>query len=644
MEFDEKTNSNDLLLEESRTYSQEDNLMALKKGYAGTILRINLSARKTTIEELPEKTAKQFIGGRGIGIKYLFDEIPVGADPLGEANNLYFITGPLGSTSAQSSSRWMVVTKSPLTGAVIRSTGGAGFGHGLKSTGIDMLVIEGKAEKPVTLVIRDREVEFHDASHLWGTGIDTETLQNIIRSELADDKMTVACIGPAGEGGSLFAAIMNERRSASRGGVGTVMGSKNLKAIAVRGTHKVEVADPEELIAVTKENVSDVRRDETYESFSHLGTAGVTAFLHEIGMHPVMNFQRGMIGDFSGLAPEKLDEIFLKNESCSRCYVHCGNHCVVKEGVYQGEPVVGPEYETVWSFGANLGITDLGFVVAANKVCDDYGVDTITAGVVLSFAMELFQRDILTKADLDGLDLAWGNDKAAFALLLKTVRKEGIGEILSLGTRRAAEEIGKGSGKYAMHVKGLELPAYEPRAAKAHGLNLATATVGASHTMGYAGQEIFGIPEQIERFGLEGKGALTKANQDMSAVTDSLIMCLFPACFGWVTIKTSGRLLYAATGVEEFTDEEYLMEAGERIFNVEKAFNVREGFARKDDFLPDRFLTESLPVGPAKGQMFEMDQLLDDYYTARGWDKEQGNPTKEKLLSLGLETETKIKT
>jgi aldehyde:ferredoxin oxidoreductase len=534
----------------------------------------------------------------------------------------------------------MVVTKSPLTGAVIRSTGGARFGHGLKSAGIDMLVIEGKAEKPVTLVIRDSEVEFHDATHLWGTGIDTETLQNTIRTELADDKMTVACIGPAGEGGNLFAAIVSERRSASRGGVGTVMGSKNLKAIAVRGTHKVEVADSDKLTAVTKTNVGHVRKDDTYASFSHLGTAGVTAFLHEIGMHPVMNFQRGMMDDFSGLAPEKFEEIFLKNEGCSRCYVHCGNHCVVKEGVYQGKPVVGPEYETVWSFGANLGITDLGFIVAANMVCDDYGVDTITMGVVLSFAMELFQKGILTKADLDGLDLSWGNDKAAFALLLKTLKRQGIGEILSLGTKRASEKIGKDSDKYAMHVKGLELPAYEPRAAKAHGLNLATATVGASHTMGYAGQEIFGIPEQIERFGLEGKGALTKANQDMSAVTDSLIMCLFPACFGWVTINTSGRLLYAATGVEEFTDEDYLVEAGERIFNLEKAFNVREGFTRKDDFLPGRFLKESLPGGPAKGRMFEMDQLLDDYYAARGWDKEDGKPTREKLLSLGLDGET----
>ena len=274
-------------------------------------------------------------------------------------------------------------------------------------------------------------------------------------------------------------------------------------------------------------------------------------------MHPVMNFQRGMIDNFSGLAPEKFDEIFLKNEGCSPCYIHCGNHCVVKEGIYKGKPLVGAEYETVWSFGANLGITDLGFIVAANKVCDDYGVGTITAGVVISFAMELYQNGILTKADLDGLDLTWGNHEAAHALLMKTVKGEGIRQILSLGTKRAAEKIGKNAEQYAMHVKGLELPAYEPRAAKAHGLNLATATIGASHTVGYAPQEVFGIPEQIERFGVEGKGALTKVNQDLTAVTDSLIMCLFPPVFDWMTLALYGQLLSVANGVKEFADEEY---------------------------------------------------------------------------------------
>ena len=533
----------------------------------------------------------------------------------------------------------MVVTKSPLTGAVIRSTGGARFGSGLKSAGIDMLIIEGKSEKPVILVIRDHNVAFHDASHLWGKNIDTEILQDTIRTERGDDKMAVACIGPAGENGNLFAAIMNDRRSASRGGVGTVMGSKNVKAIAVNGTHKVEVAAPELLAAITKANVSDVRKDDAYGHFSHLGTPGVTSFLHEIGMHPVMNFQRGMVDDFSGLAPEKFDEIFLKDEGCSRCYIHCGNHCVVKEGVYKGKPVVGPEYETVWSFGANLGITDLGFIVAANKVCDDYGIDTITAGVVISFAMELYQNRILTKGDLDGLDLVWGNHEAAYALLMKTVKGEGIGQLLSLGTKRAAEKIGKEADTYAMHVKGLELPAYEPRAAKAHGLNLATSTIGASHTVGYAPQEVFGIPEQLERFGVEGKGALTKTNQDMTAVTDSLIMCLFPPTFGWVTLATYGQLLHSATGVAEFADEDYLITVGERIWNVEKAFNVREGFSRKDDFLPDRFLNEPLSDGPAKGQVFEMDRLLDDYYTARGWDKKTGMPLKETLARLNLKNE-----
>jgi len=478
-------------------------------------------------------------------------------------------------------------------------------------------------------------VTFHDAGHLWGKELTTDHVQEQLRTELNDGKIQSACIGPAGEQGTLFAAIMNERRSASRGGVGAVMGAKNLKAVAVRGTRKIEVDDPERLNRITKANVAQARAQEQYAHFSHLGTAGVTAFLHEIGMHPVMNFQRGVMDDFSGLAPEKFDEIFIRNEGCSRCYIHCGSHCAIKEGPYQSGPVVGPEYETVWAFGANLGITDLGFIVAANKVCDDYGIDTISAGSAVAFAMELYERGILSRKDLDGIDLAWGNDAGAYALLMKIANRQEIGAILAAGVKRAAAQIGNGADYYAMQVKGLEIPAYEPRGAKAHGLNLATATIGAAHTVGYASQEVFGVPSQIERFGLKGKGALTKTNQDTTAVTDSLLMCLFPPTFGWVDLKTYGELLHAATGIEAFSDEANLLTAGERIWNCEKSFNVREGFTRKDDYLPERFLKEPVPNGPSRGQVFEMDKLLDDYYEARGWDR-NGKPTSQTLKRLDL--------
>jgi aldehyde:ferredoxin oxidoreductase len=308
----------------------------------------------------------------------------------------------------------------------------------------------------------------------------------------------------------------------------------------------------------------------------------------------------------------------------------------VAGGPYASDGVEGPEFETVWSFGGEVGNTNLGMIIEANRICDDYGVDTISAGSCIGFAMELYEKGILTKKDVGGLELIWGNQEAIIALLKKIVTREGIGDLLAEGTKRTAQKIGKGADKYAMHVKGLEIPAYDPRGAKAHGLNLATSNIGASHMTGYATQELFGIPEPAERFTPEGKGKLCKRNQDLMAISDSIIACGFPFLFGWLGIATYKQLLPAATGIEEFSDEEYLLKLGERVYNLERAFNAREGFGRKEDMLPSRFLTESPKSGPVKGHIFEMDMMLDDYYEARGWDKKTGNPTRTKLESLGL--------
>jgi len=273
------------------------------------------------------------------------------------------------------------------------------------------------------VIIHNGKIVLKSASKLWGSGLDTTTLQNTIKQELGDNKFQIACIGPAGENGTLFAAILNGRRSASRGGVGTVMGSKNLKAIAVRGTREVKVADKQQVNKITKEIVSQTVPTDLFKGFSHLGTPGITALMHEMGLHPVKNFQAGQMVDFSGLTPEKLDEIFIKDEGCFRCFINCGSILHVKEGEYKGAPVAGPEYETMWSFGANLYNTDLGFIVAANKLCDDYGIDTISAGVGIAFAMELYERGILSRGDLDGLDLTWGNHQAAYRLLEKIIKR-----------------------------------------------------------------------------------------------------------------------------------------------------------------------------------------------------------------------------
>ena len=615
--------------------------MVLQKGYAGKVLRVNLSTGRSTTEALNEEAVRLFIGGRGLGAKYLFDEVPAGSDPLGEKNKLYFLTSPLAGTAAQSSSRWMVVTKSPQTGMFIRSTGGAQFGHELKIAGIDLLIIEGMAEKPTTIVIRDNDVTLKAAAHLWGKEINTDTLQETLRRELGDEKIQIACIGSAGERGTLYASIMSGRRSASRGGVGTVMGAKNLKAIAVRGTGKIDVADRTKLQNITRELVSSATKTDLFKAFSHLGTSGLTALMHEMGMHPVKNFQEGQMPDFTGLESDKLEELLIKNEGCFGCFIKCGCILQVKKGLYKGDPVVGPEYETMWAFGANLYSTDLGFVIAVNKLCDDYGLDTITAGSSIAFAMELFEKGILTTGDLGGCDLTWGNQQEAYKLLMKIVKREGIGDILALGTRKAAEKIGMNAAYCAMHVKGLEIPAYEPRGAKAHGLNLATSTIGASHMTGYCGQELFGIPQQIDRFTTEGKGALTKYNQDNAAAYDSLLICGFPACFNWMVPHHYAEFLSAATGIDEFADKDYMLKSGERIYNIERAFNLREGCELKDDYLPQRFIKEPVPNGPCKGQVFEMDLLLDDYYKERDWDRKTGLPTEKKMLDLGLESEAR---
>jgi aldehyde:ferredoxin oxidoreductase len=601
----------------------------------GIILRVDLTAGAVKTEPLPEEMAKLYIGGRGIGAKILYDEVKAGVDPLSPANKLVFANGPLTGTIAQSCSRWMVITKSPLTGGIIRSTTGGSFGAELKSAGFDVLIVEGKTDKPVYLWIKDNQVEIRDAAKL--KGLLSDETASAVRKELKDEKIKVATIGPAGEKLVRFAAIVDDRRTASRGGVGTVMGSKNLKAIAVRGSKRIELADRAKLKEVTKNQVATSQQSPLFQGFSHLGTPGSTVLIHELGVYPVRNFQDGVLEGFhENLTPEKIEEVFVKDVHCHNCYIHCGSIMKVVSGPYASDGVEGPEFETVWSFGGEVGNTNLGMIIEANRICDDYGVDTISAGNCIGFAMELYEKGILTRKDVDGLDLTWGNQEAIIRLLKKIATREGIGNLLAEGTKRAAQKIGKGADRYAMHVKGLEIPAYDPRGAKAHGLNLATSNIGASHMTGYATQELFGIPESVERFTPEGKGKLCKWNQDLMTISDSIIACGFPFLFGWLGIATYKQLLPAATGIEDFSDESYLLEIGERIYTVERAFNVREGFSRKDDILPSRFLNETPKSGPVKGHVFEMEQILDEYYEGRGWDKKTGNPTRTKLESLGL--------
>ncbi len=606
------------------------------KGYMGNILRVNLTTKQVSIEPLPEDLIKLYIGGRGMGAKILYDELAVGIEPLSPENKMIFSSGPLTNTVAQSCSRWFVTTKSPMTGAIIRSCAGGGLAAEIKSAGFDILIVEGRADKPSYLSIDDGNVEIRDGAKFVGLFCSEAT--SAIRQELDNKKVKVATVGPAAEKMVELSGIYDDERIAARGGVGTVMWSKNLKAIAVHGTKKVEIADRDALLEITKAQVKEVKTNPKFQAFAHMGTATGVAPCHGLGIYPVKNFQEGILGGVENLFVDKVEEYFVKDARCHRCHIRCGRILKVAKGPYAGKEVKGPEYEAMYSFGGMVGCDSLEMIVEVNRICDEYCVDTISVGSTIAFAMELFERGILTKEDVDGMDLTWGNQEAVIELVKKIVKREGFGDILADGTKKAAERIGKGSEKYAIHVKGLELPGYDPRALKAAGLNLATSPFGATHVTGQAPQEMMpkGTPGAIDRFSAEGKGPICMFNQDTIAIYETGIYCIFPKSIGLVDVKAFGQMFLAATGIEEFADEEYLYKVGERLWNLERAFNTREGFSRRDDYLPERFIKESVKNGPIKGQIYEMDQMLDDYYEARGWDKDTGVATRKKLESLDL--------
>jgi len=610
-------------------------------GYVGKVLRIDLTKQDFRVEELPLSMAIDFIGGAGFGIKYLFDEVKAGTDPLGPDNKLIFASGPFSGTTIPCASRMAVVTKSPLTNGVANSLTGGYFPVELKFAGYDALIIEGKAEKPTFLWIKDGKVAFRDAAKIWGTK--TNDCQQIIKNMLNDQNIRIACIGPAGENLCKISAIINEMRAAGRKGVGAVMGSKNLKAIAIKGSGSVAVASREKLTSARGEMTKAMRESHIIPMFSQLGTPMMLDHTSEIGIFPARNFSA--TGEFDFVDKLGVEAQKTRNTGAEHCYgcpVGCSQLRLARTGAYAGILTEGPDYETFFSFGSETGVDNIDAVIAADRLSDELGLDTISAGVTIGFAMELFEKGILTSADTGGLDLRFGNDEAMLTLLRQIAFREGFGDLLADGTKAAAARIGKGTEEYAMHVKGLELPAYDVRGAKAHGLNYATSYTGADHNRGYAFQEVFGIPipYAVDRFGVEGKGKLTKWNQDTRAATcDAPTMCAFLLDMAVPAIATqnTAALMQAVTGLTFTPDEVY--KVGERINNLARAFNVREGFTRDDDTLPSRLLTEPLKGGASKGHLVskdDLDTMLDEYYTARGWGTKTGKPSREKLVELGL--------
>jgi len=605
-------------------------------GYQYKVLRVDLTNRTFTEEPLDEKVIHDYIGGRGFGIKYLYDDLNPGTDPLGEDNELIFTAGPLAGTNAQSFSRYKVFFKSPLTGGYFKSSSGGHFGAELKFAGLDIIIIKGISEKPVFLYINDGKYELRDAAYLWG--LDCDDTHALIRQELGNPNVKIACIGPAGERGVKYAGIFSERRAAGRGGGGAVMGAKNLKAIVLRGSKKVEVADKTAYTAAVREQIAGYQANPQFASFSKVGTWMAEA-TNALGIFPTKNFREGSIPNWEKLESSEYLKLLVRKTQCYSCMVHCGSIARVYHGQYAGAWTEGPEYETIWAFSGPMRNADIGLTIAADKLCDDLGLDTISTGSTIGFAYECYEKGLITKKDTGGLELVYGNSDSVLELIRQIAFREGFGDLLAEGSREAGRRIGKGAEHIGIQVKGLELPAYDPRGVKSHGLNLLTANIGADHNTGYAPQEVFGvpIPRAVDRLSPKEKGELTKWNQDSTAFLETGILCSFMPSMGMVPEDVYGRLISSATGIKDFEDPAYLWKIGEKITNFERMFNAREGFGRKDDSFPKRIREEPLPEGPSSGTVFEEEEMLDDYYAVRGWDKKTGIPTQQKLKELDLE-------
>ena len=607
-----------------------------RESYTSPLLRVNLAENKIQSEEIARSLTLKFLGGRGAGCKILFDELKPSTEPLAPENKLLLLAGPLVGTGAPWCVKYTAVTRSPLTGTILMSLAGGFFGANLRFAGWDGLVIEGRAEEPSYLWIHEGKAELRAASHLWGKN--TEDCQEAIRKELGDDRVQIACIGPAGEKAVRFASIISGKRAAGRGGAGAVMGSKNLKAIAVYGTRKPPITEAQKFEELQMAIRQKAREAERLKIFGKFGTPKNLAIVNSRGLFPTRNFQGGVFDGIGQVNAEEQQRRVLRKTTCHGCPVACGNLTRAGEGPYEGIVTEGPEYETFWVFGAQCGNTCIDAIIAADRLCDQLGMDTISTGSTIAFAMECAERGLIGRKDLEGLDLRFGNHQAMVAMISRIGNREGLGDLLAEGSRRAAQRIGQGSEKFAMHVKGMELAAYDPRGAKGMGIAYATSPRGGCHERGLISRETFGAPPPIDPLSITGKGLAAKEPQDETAVLDSLGVCVFPPHNDGMDMNETAELFSYVVGESLSTDD--LMTAGERIWNMERLFNLREGFARKDDTLPPRLLQEPMPSGPAKGNIVELDHLLKDYYRTREWD-ERGVPTAEKLASLGLSEEGK---
>ena len=596
--------------------------------YMGSVLRVDLSTGSITTEKVSKDLASGFIGGRGLATKMFTDEVDATVDPLSPANKLLFATGPLTNTTAPTGGRYMVVTKSPLTGLIASSNSGGYFGARMKKAGYDAIIFEGKSPEPVYLVLNEETAELKSAAALWGKRVWDVT--DTLIAEYGQKNASVACIGPAGENLSLIASVMNDKhRAAGRSGVGAVMGSKNLKAIIAWGSKKSPIVDEAKMREFVKQKVQMLKENGvTGQGLPALGTKVLDNIINESGIYPTRNFNESVFDGVDKMSGEALvDKYLVKNSACYACPIGCGRVVELPSGL-KGE---GPEYESGWAFGPMCGIDDLNAITEANLICNDLGLDTISAGVTISAAMELFEKGFIPGDDLGkGPSLKFGTTEALAWYLKKMAYREDVGDAMALGSYRLCEKYGH--PEFSMTVKKQELPAYDPRGVQGHGLAYATSNRGGCHVRAYLiSPEIVGLPEKLDPQEITGKPAWVKIFQDLTAVIDSAGLCLFSSFA--LGAQDYADLLNAALGNSWSADD--VLQIGERIWNLEREFNLNAGTDPATDTLPARLLKDPVTAGPNKGSVHRLAELLPEYYALRGWDV-KGVPTKEKLKELGL--------
>ncbi len=594
------------------------------------ILRVDLATGKFTDQETSKEDDRKYLGGRGLAAKILYEENRPRIGALDPENRLIVMTGPYTGTYGSFTGFYNITTKSPLTGAILSAHSGGHWAPLFRKTGYDGIVFKGKSPKPVYLLVTDKGPELKDASDIWGKDV----FETTAILERRHEKAKATVIGPAGEKLVRIAAIMNDRhRAAGRGGVGAVMGSKNLKAIVVHGTKEVPQADPEKLKETFKTATATVK--EKAQAFAKYGTSMVVGITGKAGAIPTKNFQTGYFPEYEKIGGDALvKDHKIKDTACARCPLHCGNETRATKD-YHAE-TEGPEYETLSMFGSNLGNANLESIIMSNDICNRYGMDTISCADTIACAIELFENGIITEEDTGGLKLSWGDHATIVKLVELTGKQEGFGKEIGEGSRRLAAKYGSEAQKYAMNVKGMEFPGYDPRGIQGMSLAFATSPRGACHlraTM-YVPELFQGV---LDRFTVKGKAKPLKELQELFTVYDAMILCKFGArnAFGnnWDNILT---LVNAATGVGYTVDE--LKQVGARIWTLERLFNLREGLSKKDDTLPERLFTVPIHNGPSKGAVVskaDFDKELEEYYKLWGW-TEEGVPTKEALDSLGI--------